>query len=71
MTCDDYEALIDDMRQDKKNSSPDEINFTLLSDIGQPQINMTATPGQIGAALDIYRDRCTLRKVAGYFAKVC
>ncbi len=56
VTCDDYEALIDDMRQDKKNSSPDEINFTLLSDIGQPQINMTATPGQIGAALDIYRD---------------
>jgi len=56
ITCDDYPALIADMRQDKKNSSPDEINFTLLEAVGVPRINATATPEQIGAALDIYRD---------------
>lgn len=56
ITCEDYPALIDDMRQDKKNSSPDKINFTLLSAVGVPHIDVTATPEQIGAALDIYRD---------------
>ncbi len=56
ITCDDYPALIADMRQDKKNASPDEINFTLLAAVGEPRINVTATPEQIGAALDIYRD---------------
>ena len=56
VTCDDYPALIADMRQDKKNISPDKINFTLLENIGVPHINVNATPEQIGAALDIYRD---------------
>lgn len=56
ISCDDYPALIADMRQDKKNSEPDMINFTLLKKVGEPQINVNATPEQIGAALDIYRD---------------
>lgn len=56
ITCDDYPALIADMRQDKKNTEPDKINFTLLKNVGLPQINVNATPVQIGAALDIYRD---------------
>lgn len=54
--CDDYPRLLELMSHDKKNASPDAINFTLLSDVGQPQIDCTATPDQIRAALDIYRD---------------
>lgn len=56
ITCDDYGALLGAMRQDKKNASPDAINFTLLHAVGEPEIDMTATPEQISAALDIYRD---------------
>ncbi len=56
ITCDDYPALIAIMRQDKKNASADQINFTLLSAVGQPHLNQTATTAQITAALDIYRD---------------
>ncbi len=54
--CDDYDELIFYMRADKKNSSPDKINFTLLRTIGEAQTDCTAEPGQIGAAIDIYRD---------------
>lgn len=54
--CDRYDTLIDLMRQDKKNSDNGQINFTLLRAIGDPVINCTATPDQIKAALDIYRD---------------
>lgn len=56
ISCDDYPALVGYMRQDKKNASPDAINFTLLEDVGKPKINCTATSEEIGAALDIYRD---------------
>lgn len=56
ITCDDYPALIALMQQDKKNTSPDRINFTLLKAPGQYLIDQTATPQQITAALDIYRD---------------
>lgn len=56
ITCDDYNALVAYMRQDKKNSSPDNINFTLLENVGVPRINVNASVEQIGAALDIYRD---------------
>lgn len=56
LTCDDYAELIAIMRHDKKNSSPDSINFTLLKDVGEVEIDNTATPDEIKAALDIYRD---------------
>lgn len=56
LTCDDYPALIELMRQDKKNVTPDKINFTLLEAVGKPRIDCTATEEQIKAALDIYRD---------------
>lgn len=56
ITCNDYPELIAAMRQDKKNSKADAINFTLLEDVGVPRINNTATDEEIGAALDIYRD---------------
>jgi len=56
ITCDDYKELVSIMRQDKKNRSADEINFTLLADIGEPRLNQVVTPEQIGAAFDLYRD---------------
>ena len=55
-TCDDYPTLLRYMAQDKKNDKPDQINFTLLRAPGDPVINVTATPAQITAALDVYRD---------------
>lgn len=54
--CKDYPALIAAMRQDKKNASPDKINFTLLADVGQPRTDSTASEDEIKSALDIYRD---------------
>lgn len=56
ITCDDYPALYSYMRQDKKNASADEINFTLLKEIGEPVADNVASTEDIGAALDIYRD---------------
>jgi len=56
ITCDDYPELIALMRQDKKNTDADHINFTLLKVPGTYEINVTASPEQIAEALDIYRD---------------
>lgn len=56
VTCDDYPALIELMRHDKKNDSPDNINFTLLGNPGDVRIDRTASEAQILAALDIFRD---------------
>ena len=55
-TCDDYPRLLAFMAQDKKNDSPDAINFTLLHAPGQPVIDVTVAPDKITAALDVYRD---------------
>lgn len=54
--CKDYPALIAAMRQDKKNTSAEAINFTLLSAPGQVHTDVTATEDEIKSALDIYRD---------------
>lgn len=54
--CDDYDALLEYMRHDKKNVTRDSINFTLLSCPGTPLIDMTASETDIRAALDIFRD---------------
>lgn len=54
--CKDYPALIEAMRQDKKNASADEINFTLLKAVGNVQLDYTAGEAEIESALDIYRD---------------
>ena len=54
--CDDYPRLIEIMGHDKKNTSPDKINFTLLRSPGQPVTDLTASTDDIRAALDIYRD---------------
>ncbi|MCM1450961.1 MAG: 3-dehydroquinate synthase [Clostridium sp.] len=54
--CDDYPELLRLMAHDKKNASPDEINFTLLRAPGDAVTDCTVSVGQIRAALDIYRD---------------
>lgn len=56
ITCDDYPALIELMRQDKKNLNADAINFTLLRDPGDIVTDATIDPETIESALDIYRD---------------
>lgn len=51
--CDDYEPLFELMTHDKKNESK-EINFTLLTDIGEIKINQTATKEEIFDCLDFF-----------------
>lgn len=55
ITCDDYDALFELMKHDKKNIG-DEINFTLMNNVGSPALNHSANKEQIGIVLDIYRD---------------
>ena len=55
ITCDDYPELISLMRHDKKSNSG-EMNFSLLSGVGEIKINCEATEDDVKAALDIYRD---------------
>ncbi len=54
--CNDYDALVEYMRHDKKNTTRETINFTLLSAPGKPLIDRTASEDEIRAALDIFRD---------------
>lgn len=56
ISCDDYEQLYETMKHDKKNASSEEINFTLLSDVGEIKINQTADEELIFQSLDFYRD---------------
>ena len=55
VTCGEYNHLYELMTHDKKNDSG-EVNFTLLSDVGEIIINQTATKDNIEIALDLYRD---------------
>ncbi len=55
LSCNDYDALIELMRHDKKNTFG-HINFTLLGDIGDIRINQTATEEEIREALDFFRE---------------
>ena len=53
--CKQYDRLYEFMRHDKKNSAGI-INFTLLSGIGNIQINQSATKEEIFDMLDFYRE---------------
>lgn len=55
ITCDDYETLYSLMKHDKKNTGND-INFTLLENIGDIKINQTISKDMIFEALDFYRE---------------
>ena len=50
--CSDVEQLIELMRHDKKNERAEEINCTLLYDIGKPAINQTISKAQAKEALE-------------------
>lgn len=54
--CKDYPQLIELMRHDKKNSSADSINFSLLAAPGEVKLDTVVGKEQIEAALDIMRD---------------
>jgi len=51
--CNDYVALLELMTHDKKNDSKD-INFTLLSGIGEIHIDQTATKEEIFECFDFF-----------------
>lgn len=55
-SCKDYDTLYEYMRHDKKNLSTDEINFTLLNDIGDIRINQKASKDTIFELLDFYSE---------------
>ena len=55
IVCDDYPTLLKLMTHDKKNTAG-QINFTLLSDVGQLALNQTATDAEIIESLDFYRE---------------
>ena len=55
INCKDYERIFELMTHDKKNESS-QINFTLLSNIGEIKINQTATKDEIFEILDFYRE---------------
>ena len=55
ITCDDYPALLELMRHDKK-SEHGELNFTLLHAVGDVETGCVVDAKQVEAALDIYRD---------------
>ena len=54
--CRDTDRLVALMLHDKKNTTAGRINFTLLRNVGQVEINHPASRSNIRAALEIYRD---------------
>lgn len=55
-TCEDYERLYNFMRHDKKNGAEGQVNFTLISEVGDIHINQTATQDDIYDMLDFYSE---------------
>lgn len=55
ITCNDYAELTELMHHDKKNRG-NEINVTLLADIGDIRINQAITEEEIKEALDFFRE---------------
>ncbi len=53
--CNDYDALFALMQHDKKNCG-DDINFTLLADVGKPLVNWKVPREVLNEALDFLRD---------------
>lgn len=54
-TCNDYPFIYDKIIHDKKNEAG-RINFTLLRNVGEVEINIQAEKAEIEASLDIFRD---------------
>jgi len=58
--CDNYDALYELMKHDKKNESAERINFTLLKDIGILALDQTATQKEIFGSIDFLRENMGL-----------
>lgn len=56
LTCDHYDELYELMKHDKKNSSIEKINFSLINDIGHVVFNQTATKEEIFESIDFLRE---------------
>ena len=56
LNCNIYDQLYQLMQHDKKNEDVNTINFTLLKDVGDIQINQTASKEEIFEALDFLRE---------------
>lgn len=56
ITCNDYPELLAAMHHDKKNSSAETVNFTLLKAPGAVELNCAANDELTCTALDLYRD---------------
>lgn len=56
MACKDLPRVLQLMTHDKKNRSNSKVNFTVLKEIGEPEINREPPVEEIQAALDIYCD---------------
>ena len=56
MECEDLSKVIQKMSSDKKNNKYGEPAFTLLKEIGVPQINCISTQKEITEALELYID---------------
>jgi len=55
-SCDEYDALYELMKHDKKNESSEKINFTLLHNIGDIALNQTASKEDIFESIDFLRE---------------
>lgn len=55
-SCKDYDFMYEFMTHDKKNESSGSINFTLLSDIGNININQIVSKEDIFESLDFYSE---------------
>lgn len=53
--CTNYDRLYALMKHDKKNAG-DTINFTLLGDVGEIELNQTASKNEIEQMFDFYRE---------------
>ena len=56
ITCEELPQVIDRMNSDKKNRTFGQPAFTLLSGIGDPQINCVPTQRELTEALELYID---------------
>ena len=55
-TCEDYERLYAFMCHDKKNNAEGQVNFTLISEVGDIHINQTASQDDVYDMLDFYSE---------------
>lgn len=56
VACKNLTRILELMTHDKKNRNNSKVNFTLLKEVGVPEINQEPPVSEIQAALDIYCD---------------